>query len=153
MDDYLPFTSDGTENPNDVKFIHHAEIFNGNALELSHDHLLYKPAENSFWWQLFSDFIDLSQTLALMYLWYRIYIKFRIPTPPIAPIELPVAEASSTHYCKINDDLYTLLYIIIFLCLISYVPKVVFKCYRFIKRQFNDAVDTAAEIKVSHGVV
>lgn len=147
LTDYLPFV-DG-QAADVTSFKHRDEIFDSHAMDE------YKVVEDSF---LTTDISLVSvgwnfvHTIIIAYVLFKLnVIGSTAAVATIAAARLHPAAALDSHLCRMEDDLYYLLYAILVLCALAFIPPLIFKLYRFLTDLFWESVDVQAARRVAEG--
>lgn len=141
--DFLPFNYDGEIDG--TKFQHEDEVFNEHFMDSAtqtNDSIFTSEIS------VFAIIWNFFHSLLLAYVLFRLNI-INGAGILVGLTGTRMAEASGHHFCRLEDDIYYFLYVICALCSLAFVPPIIHQFYKFISRQFWDAVDHAAEIKIT----
>lgn len=145
LTDLQRFTYDG--NSDGTTFQHQSEIFNKHAMDVEEINESFFKTEVSvitLVWNFLHSFI-------LAYMMFRLNIinGAGLVTGLSAA---RIVEASIHHYCKLEDEVYYILYVICAMCTLAFIPPVIMKFYNFLTKQFYDAVDVMTERRLAENM-
>ncbi len=142
LSDFLPFTEDGMKDG--TKFQHIDEIFNIHSMDVVKDDEPIFTSEIS----VISIFWNFLHSLVLVYIMFRMNV-LNGAAAIASMSSIRMVDASNTHFCRLENDVYYWLYAICALCTLAFIPAILFKFYNFIANQFWKAVDVAADKRLT----
>lgn len=142
MSDFLPFTEDGLKDG--TKFQHIDEIINLHSMDVVKEDESLFTSEIS----VVSIMWNFVHSLVLVYIMFRMNI-LNGAAAFASLSSIRMVEGYQNHYCRLEDDVYLWIYAIFSLCLLAFVPAIIYKVYSFITGQFWSAVDLAADKRLA----
>lgn len=133
---------ESSEGIEESKYTHATEIINHNwepPMGQNYDaNIKFKPAL-----PLYIIFWNAMQGAVIMYILWRLHL-----SPGMVAALFRTTEVKQKHQCNLPDDIYTLLYLIVVLSVLGFLPHLIFLMVKWARKLFWRAIHNVAETRI-----